>query len=421
MCDCNATSYWNGIACVSRSPANDSCSYNYQCQSPLVCITNETDNGIFSDICRCPLGSYYVNGAGCVPSIPYLGPCVGSSQCDEREKLFCRYNLTRTTCFYDRGASLPGCDCSDNQYYYSGNSSCVPLGQFNQSCTEDCECVSPFVCNSSRCGCANFYSSLNQSCVTYLSYNDSCQTDAECAATPNLGMSCVSGSCRCNSSSLWNGTYCSTAINFRSSCIDNSGCLGGLICRQMSCTSVSRSCGCPNETFYYASNQTCLPCPLSSNEYVVRYPAKDLCVRALNPTTASFSTFASARSTCSALTSIGSYTPALISVHNQSELDCIAASLRGQHNTILCAPTGLNRYQYYLGYDTTTSRFLDGTRDIIAFPSFSWSTLTTSDCLTYCSNSASSGTMQTNVCNGTVTTGGLTYYIGYLCDYRAND
>jgi hypothetical protein len=98
MCDCNMTSYWNGVTCVSRLAANVSCSFEYQCQTNLTCIVNETSNGIFSDVCRCPLGYYYVSGSGCIPSINYTQSCVGSYQCYEIAPLSCRYNDTDLTC-----------------------------------------------------------------------------------------------------------------------------------------------------------------------------------------------------------------------------------------------------------------------------------------------------------------------------------
>jgi len=98
MCDCNTTSYWSSVACVSRLAANASCSYAYQCQEGLICIVNETTLGLFSDACRCLLGSYFVFGSGCVPSLNYTEPCVGSYQCYELAPLSCRYNDTGLTC-----------------------------------------------------------------------------------------------------------------------------------------------------------------------------------------------------------------------------------------------------------------------------------------------------------------------------------
>jgi hypothetical protein len=128
MCDCNITSYWNGVTCTTCLAPNTSCSLDYQCQAGFICIVNETSIGIFSDVCRCPLGYYYVAGSGCVPSKKYTDPCVGSYQFYEIAPLSCHYN--ETTGLYS------------------------PILGRLASCDKDCECISPYECSlNNQCDC----------------------------------------------------------------------------------------------------------------------------------------------------------------------------------------------------------------------------------------------------------------------------
>ena len=421
MCDCNMTSYWNGVACVSRLAANVSCSFAYQCQTNLTCIVNQTDNGIFSDVCRCPLGSYFVAGSGCVMSVAYAQPCVGSYQCYEPAPLMCRYNRSYTTCLYSNGASLPSCDCNENYFYDNANASCVALRQRNDTCTAACQCTSPFVCTSNRCACQYYYSSVQQTCVTNLQYNDSCSSTADCAATPGLSMACVSGKCGCNASSVWNGTQCSFSLNFRASCNGNPDCLGGLTCQTLTCMTPNKRCACPGNTYFNVSSQTCVSCNSVSYfaGYVIQYPTTDLCLGVFTPNISSTISLATANLSCNFLSPQGmGLTPRLLSVHNQSELNCLASALRGGNNLPLCDASGNNHFYYYLGYDISNRKFSDGTYGCDVWSPILCTGVTM--CVTYCSDSNTAGKLNLAVCNGVYNGPGHDYFMGALCDYRVN-
>jgi hypothetical protein len=407
MCDCNMTSYWNGITCVNRLAANVSCSFEYQCQSDYICIINETSIGIFSDVCRCPLGSYYVNGSGCVSSLNYTQSCIGSYQCNELALLSCRYNATGLTCL-DSSIPLPVCDCEDDYFYNATLDLCLArLSRFNV-CDTDCECISPYICNPNYCDCLNYYSSLNKTCVNYLRYGDQCSNTADCEATPNVYMTCVNNTCACNSSGIWNGSQCSFTINFRAICTSNSSCIGGLVCINIPCIDSNKRCSCPSTTYFSQSNQTCVTCSGSAGssftKYVINYPASDLCVAVYDGLTPPSSiSFVTADSTCSGFASMSpGKPPQLISIHNTSELNCIARILQGVYNQKKCSD---NNY-YYLGYTQANNTFYDGT-------SYSSTVSASTPCLTYCSNSNSVGTIYQETCAA-----GAPKTYGAICDFR---
>src|SRR5690349_18650332 len=148
MCDCIMTSYWDGVQCAARGGPNVSCSYEYQCQTNYTCIVNETELGIFSDVCRCPLGSYYVNGSGCVASKNYTQYCAGSYECYELAPLSCRQIDTGLTCLDTSVNSIPACDCSDNYFFNTTSNLCVPLLNRSNACTDTCQCIQPYQCVS---------------------------------------------------------------------------------------------------------------------------------------------------------------------------------------------------------------------------------------------------------------------------------
>jgi hypothetical protein len=407
------TSYWNGIACVSRLAANVSCSYAYQCQSGLTCIVNETTLGIFSDVCRCPLGSYYVSGSGCVPSLNYSESCVGSYQCYELAPLSCRYNATNLTCLDTDYYTPPRCDCADNYFYNDTTGLCSPLVTRLGSCDSNCECKAPYTCLSNQCNCVNYYSSINQTCVTNLWFGDQCSNAAECEATPNAFMTCSNGTCRCNSTGVWNGTQCSFTINFRASCTTGTDCLGGLTCRDIKCVSGGKECSCSTTSYFSAASQSCIPCNGSAGNsftrYVISYPTSDICVAVWDKSSSSGSdvTFAQADSFCSAFAPmLPGITPQLLSLHSTTELNCVARILRDQENQRTCG----NNQHYYLGYQRANGTFYDGTIYSSVFPT---PTLSASACLTYCSIDNSNGRLISDSC-----TAANSGDYGAICDYR---
>lgn len=412
MCDCNMTSYWDGTHCVSRLAPNVSCTYDYECQSPYICIVNQTDNGIFSDVCRCPLGSYYVTGQGCVLSKNYTDVCEGSYQCYELAPLSCRFNDTGLTCLYSDDFPLPRCDCSDNYYYEPANHTCVPLLKQFDTCTDSCQCTKPYECvGSNKCDCEKYYSTLRLTCVEYLDYGDNCTTTAQCNDTENALMSCVNSKCGCGSDGFWNGSQCIFQDSFRMTCTHDNNCAGDLKCRAISCLGSGKRCACPDDEYYVPSSKDCVSCKnndVNFTRYVINYPYSDICVAVYWPSSSKTLSFATANTQCNSLTQMANAdTPTLLSVHNQTELNCIAAKLHSEEGSKECDD---NRY-YHLGYNSTTEVFYDGTLRLSSFPSVS---VTTAQCLVYCYEDDSTGKLSGRTCTGS--DGGNRY--GAICDYR---
>jgi hypothetical protein len=409
MCDCNMTSYWNGITCTPRLAANVSCSYAYVCQTNLTCIANETELGIFSDVCRCPLGSYYVNGSGCVASQNYTGSCVGSYQCYELAPLSCRYNNTGLTCLDTTVTSLPACDCQDNYYFDVNSGKCLPLVNQNYSCTATCQCIQPYQCISNICQCPNYYSSINKTCVIFLSFGDQCSNSSVCSATPNALMICVNGTCGCNSTAFWNGSQCQFTNSFRGICTNDYNCNNGLVCQSIPCIDSNKRCSCPTNYYYSTTHQTCNLCngtQTSYTKYVINYPTSDLCVGIRTPSGGGLSFFGSANTDCNSLTNMSSAgLPRLLSVHNQSEINCIATVLENINSGACYSRL------FLLGFTTSNATFYDGTSYSSVFSS---PAIQPSECLTCCYNSNNNGSLYFGACTGSAA--GKEY--GAICDYR---
>ncbi|UJR26526.1 hypothetical protein I4U23_007849 [Adineta vaga] len=413
MCDCNITSYWDGTACVARLAPNISCTYDYECQAGYVCIVNETDIGHFSDVCRCPLGQYYVNGTGCIPSLNYSEPCVGSYQCYEISPLYCRYNYSNVTCL---GIGyLPACDCQDNYYYSSLNRSCLALLNRYETCEEPCQCVQPFTCKQDdfKCDCMYFYSSLNQTCVQYLQYGDNCSSTAQCENTTNAFMICDNGACACNSSGYWNGSQCVFTTNFRMTCTKKSQCYGDLDCRTIDCLGSGKVCVCPNGKYFSTVNTSCVQCNGNDGDYereVVYLADRDVCAAFRSPRTSPSRTYTSANTDCSGLVPFGSNNvPWLLSLHTGSDLKCLNQVMKSFDDKATCSDE-----LYYLGLNSSTALFFDGTPyySIFTSPTFSGS-----NCLTICLSNKDNATLSAKPCSGNTGWFDSSRY-GAICDYR---
>ena len=410
------SSYWDGIACVSRLAANASCSLEYQCQHGLTCIYNLTDIGIFSDVCRCPLGSYFVNGTNCTASKNYTESCVGSYQCYESAPLHCRYNYTGLTCLDDGVTSLPACDCADNYFFNIINNTCLARLPRLSNCTENCQCQPPLECVAGMCDCPLFYSSTRSSCVAELTFGDQCTLGSmDCESTTDAYLICGSnGTCTCNSTGAWNGTICFFTVNFRAVCTSNANCLGGLTCQDIKCAAGNQKrCSCPANSAFSPTSQSCQSCtgslPNSFDLYVINYPTSDLCVAVRDKGSSGTKgiSFANATATCNSFPNMtNSLGPQLLSVHNQSELTCIARVLRDQLNQKKCSDGN----SYYLGFNSASKTFFDGTP---LSPSFTTS-ITAAQCLTYCSKDDDTGQLEARTC----TPGTNSNPYGAICDFR---
>ncbi|CAF3771869.1 unnamed protein product [Adineta steineri] len=417
MCDCNITSYWNGLACVSRLAPNVSCTYEYECEANFTCYVNETDNGIFSDVCRCPIGYYYVSGSGCVPSVNYSLSCEGSYQCYELAPLSCRYNYTGLTCL-DIG-DLPACDCQDNYYYNTNSGLCLPKLSRLGNCTQSCQCSSPYICTQNfQCDCIDYYSTLNSSCVQYLQYGDACTSASQCAATPSASMSCVSGTCGCNSTGYWSGSQCLFTTNFRSTCNNDKNCFNGLTCYKISSIDSNKRCSCPSGQYYSTTSSSCATCtaalPLAGyTNIVVNFVSSDACVAIKAPAYSFSSTlsYSTANTFCTGLTPmISGHTPQLISLHNLTDLSCLATALNTVSSGSKCSSQ-----LYFLGFNSTSLTFYDGTQ---YYPTFIGTPIGSSKCLTICLSGSSTGTLAASECSNA---GGWDFTaFGAVCDYFVN-
>lgn len=222
-------------------------------------------------------------------------------------------------------------------------------------------------------------------------------------------MTCVNGTCGCNSTGYWNGAQCSFTINFRAICQSNSGCYGSLQCYQIACIDSNKRCSCPANYYYSPSSQSCLPCngtTVNYQNYVINYPASDLCVAIRVPSGSNTITFTAANSLCSSLPAIlPGNGPQLLSVHNQTELNCIATLLKTNASSASCT----NRF-YYLRLNSTSMIFYDGT----PYSVFSSSPAATTQCLTYCYKTTDGlGYLTFHACSGTASG----YRYGAICDY----
>ena len=413
MCDCNMTSFWDGIACVPRLAANVSCSFPYQCEGNLTCIANQTDIGIFSDVCRCPLGSYFVNGSGCVISQTYTQSCNGSYQCYELAPLSCRYNDTGLTCLDTDNYALPRCDCSDYHYFDNLTNKCLPFLNRTDVCTDSCQCTPPYQCMSGVCGCYNFFSSINQTCVEYLTYGDQCSNTSQCNATPNALLSCNSGTCACGAWGFWDGSQCRFTINFRSICSSDSNCFTGLTCRNIPCIDSNTRCSCPDKKAYSSTYGNCTNCDggagSSYENYVINYYASDVCVAVRSPggKLKDSIAFSTANTQCSGLTPLMSgIIPRLLSLHNLTELNCLGQVLEAKEKDKTCDKS---RY-HYLGYTPANMTFYDRTPYTAVF---STPAIEASQCLTFCFNNDKTGKLSFESCTDFFSSNRY----GAICDY----
>jgi len=228
-------------------------------------------------------------------------------------------------------------------------------------------------------------------------------------------MLCINGTCGCNGTGFWSGSQCQYTINFRAICTSNSNCFKSLVCQDIPCIDSNKRCSCPSNTYYSPSHQNCTSCSGSDgtyDNYVINYPTSDLCVAVRMPTSSrTYSiTFSTAQSQCNNLTAMANAsTPQLLSVHNQTELNCIATVLKSVNDDGTCNDNRL----YYLGFTAANLTFFDGTSYNSAFSS---PTISSSQCLTYCYNSDNIGSLYANSCNDGTTDN----LYGAICNYKVS-
>ncbi|CAF4348754.1 unnamed protein product, partial [Adineta steineri] len=210
---------------------------------------------------------------------------------------------------------------------------------------------------------------VNSSCVQYLQYGDACTNVSQCAATPSANMSCVNGTCGCISTGYWSGSQCSFTTNFRSICTKDKECFGDLTCNKISCIDSNKRCSCPNNQVYIVANTSCVQC-----SGTILAPAYAF---------SSTLSYLTANTFCASVQAISSRTPALISLHNLTDLNCLATAL----NTV-SASSKCSTKLYFLGFNSTSLTFYDGTQ---YYPTFIGTPIGSSSCLTICLSGSSTG------------------------------
>ena len=188
--------------------------------------------------------------------------------------MVCRTNSSGNACncySSDTPTSVNECDCAaavyGAEYYYNG-SYCVSSKSFNQSCNAGYECqllTQLTTCTGSKCVCSTsqYFKSGTSKCETLLIINQTCsQTDA---CNSGLGLSCQSGTCKCNSTQFWKLTGC---INYyiysQGTCQVDDQCLNNMICRTG--TSV-KACDCYTYGTLTSVGDCDCPAPVYGSEY----------------------------------------------------------------------------------------------------------------------------------------------------------
>lgn len=251
MCQCGTYEYHylSSLTCLPQQFFNGPCSVDFNCRGDkyLVCVNSA---------CAC-ISSYPVWSVGyyqCIVPKSYDQYCYANSDCNTALNLICHDGTQNCTC--PTNVNNNYCDCLrliGNETYWSG-SSCVPALSYNQSCSSTsssymCKTLTEgTICSGSnpyKCSCPTlqYYNFTIKQCTSQLSNSISCsQTDA---CRTDLGLSCQSGVCQCNSTiQFWNGTKCINYYTYNGgSCTNSSQCnnaVTSLICRTSGTT-----CNCP--------------------------------------------------------------------------------------------------------------------------------------------------------------------------------
>ena len=335
-CDCirkeNDENYWNGFSCTPAAGFGKPCSNsltNYMCRTltegticsesgesflckcpesqffnisskkceeqlmeGLTCYADDNcrgDLGLFCNIsigqCKCDEAMQF-NWTNidniCVSYSLYNQPCTSNDTCTG--SLYCRPSNSRTSCNCPLNVQINSCDCSrsiNNEFYFNG-ADCVPAKAYNETCgsasksymcktmTEGTVCTatgSTFTC---QCPQFQYYNINSRKCTSQLLNGIACSQVDACRG--DLGLTCQSGTCKCNAASQFWSTSSGKCINLytynQGSCTDNTQCAPNLLCRTSGTTCncpiavTSNKCDCPSRSItseLYWNGNLCVP------------------------------------------------------------------------------------------------------------------------------------------------------------------
>ena len=261
----------------------------YHCLTCPTGLYYNTNTGTCQYFINCTLNQFW-SGTTCVDKYTYNSQtCTNSTQC--LSPMTCNLVNSVSTCNCPATNTLNKCDCpirvSGNEYFSNGTT-CTSAVSFGNICygNHTCQYLTQNTFCNGTCQCALFqYFNTNQYyCVNQLLINQSCILTTDCRT--DLGLSCQTGVCQCNTSSFWNGSSCVVFYTYNNqTCSSSSQCMSPLVCNLAgsSCNCPAavpiNKCDCPRSigNEYYWNGATCVlagtynqPCNIVGN-YTCQY------------------------------------------------------------------------------------------------------------------------------------------------------
>ncbi|CAF1005154.1 unnamed protein product [Rotaria sordida] len=297
-CSCSAAQFWNGRRCVSQRTFNRSCTSSSQCNSliKLACM-NVTISSYTDLLCWCSASQYWT-GSECVDLKTFNETCSSNSECQFTDFLTCingrcdcnstqfwdyeycenkrsygsqcfsNYWCNNATAGLQCSTQLPTagtCDCLTNQYWWTGNNTCMQQLSYNSPCSFDYQCLTnlSLSCSSSTspssCQCADNYWYNSTKCTPKFLSGATCSSSIQCDNTVSLSCNLTAQTCTCNESIyVWDGTQCVARRSIGGACSSNNDCLASqnLVCAT---TGVwNRTCACPTNYYWNTSTSLCV-------------------------------------------------------------------------------------------------------------------------------------------------------------------
>ena len=239
-CQCSSPAQYfdaSTSSCVSKKVNNEACTSSHNCRSDLglscqngICLCNATSQfWKTSGTCN----NYYVyNEAGCTNTPEcimglnlkcILSQCTcdaasywdaGTCKAKKAELVSC---VTSVECLIPMTCVASQCQCSSTQYFDAATSTCVTKKLNNEACNplqNNCRADLGLTCQSGVCLCdstAQFWHTVNTSCINYLDFSQhGCTTDSHCIS--GKGLSCQSAFCQCASTHYTSASICGTSF-----------------------------------------------------------------------------------------------------------------------------------------------------------------------------------------------------------------
>ena len=207
------------MKCHDKLVENATCSYSYQCYSPMTCTSNI--------ICQCSAYQYYtLNTLTCTNQQIYNGYCSVDFNCRVDKYLKCQNGL---------------CQCISTYTWSYGYQKCIIPATYNQYCysSSDCNSALNLICHDGL-----------QSCI--------CPTNI------------LNNYCDCprslNNEYYWNGLACVRAKVYGASCYNDFECQ--TLTLSLSCSTSTHTCICSTNTVYSSALVSCVTC--LSGSYMIK-------------------------------------------------------------------------------------------------------------------------------------------------------